>query len=213
MIDLWYINTKDVDPNEINRMINFLPENIANDIIRYKNHEDRCLKLFGKIIVQKYQEQLNRDFSWSNWSVSDKGKPFYTNGKRFNISHSGNVAAVAFSEFEVGIDIEKCVHIDITPLIAFLHEEERGYINDFGNSSDAFYRVWTRKEAYLKAKGIGIVEGLNIENCLQDNLGYDNEWFLTSLPIVPNYELAVCSQISTPTINILKLEASNFLQL
>ena len=39
---------------------------------------------------------------------TDKGKPYIENGKKFSISHSGNIVIVAVSDFEVGVDAEIC---------------------------------------------------------------------------------------------------------
>jgi 4'-phosphopantetheinyl transferase len=210
MIDLWYLDTINIGQFEMEGILKSLPIDVTKEVIRFRNHEDRRLKLFSKLIVKKYHESLNEKFSWSNWRTSDGGKPFYSGGKKFNISHSGSFVTVAFSDKEIGLDIERCTDFDIAAAIDYLHVQEQKFITDANNSSDAFFTVWTRKEAYLKAKGVGIVEGLNHENCLEPSIGFEEKWFLTSLSIIEHYKLAICSQIPDSQINQLKLDPNTF---
>lgn len=76
----------------------------------------------------------------------------------FNLSHSGAYAAAAFScGRELGIDIER-----IRPEIAwreigqrFFSEDERVWL-DSNASPESFFRLWTAKEAVVKAAGMGL---------------------------------------------------------
>jgi 4'-phosphopantetheinyl transferase len=206
MIDLWYLDTINIGQFDMERVLKSMPIEIAKEIMRFRNHQDRRLKLFSKLIVKKHCELSNQRFSWSNWQTSDEGKPFYSGGGKFNISHSGSFVTVAFSDKEIGIDIEKYAEFDVSAVADYLHLQEKKFIVDSNNSCDAFFTVWTRKEAYLKAKGIGIIEGLNNENCLESSIGLEEKWFLTSLPIVADYKLALCSQIPNSQINQLELD-------
>ena len=92
------------------------------------------------------------------------GKPRVSGetGFEFSISHSCGLASFAFStQGPVGIDIEKVrVLKDCDALVQpfFSHSEQ----DEFGRlraceQQRAFYAVWTRKEAYLKALGTGLV--------------------------------------------------------
>jgi 4'-phosphopantetheinyl transferase len=79
----------------------------------------------------------------------------------FNGSHSQGLAVFAFTrEREVGIDIEK-----IRPEVATEEIAERFFskaeIADLATlppqlRSEGFFRCWTRKEAYIKARGLGL---------------------------------------------------------
>lgn len=210
MIDLWYLDTTNIGQFDMEGLLKWLPIEVAKEVIRFKYNEDRRLKLFGKLMVKKYFETLNANFYWGNWQIAEGGKPFYSGGKKFNISHSGSFVTVAFSDNEIGLDIEKCVDFDIDAIVDNLHEQEKKFIADADNTSDAFFTVWTRKEAYLKAKGVGIIEGLNHENCLEPSIGFEEKWFLTSLSIVENYKVALCSQIINSQINHLELDPTIF---
>jgi 4'-phosphopantetheinyl transferase len=93
------------------------------------------------------------------------GKPFlstavHKNPPHFNLSHSGNVFLLAIAaDREVGIDVEE-MNSDIPfPEIARLtftprEQGELFALPDY-QQRPFFYRIWTRKEAYLKACGAG----------------------------------------------------------
>jgi 4'-phosphopantetheinyl transferase len=91
------------------------------------------------------------------------GKPRVTGqtGFEFSISHSCGLASFAFStQGPVGIDIEKVrVLKDCDALVQqFFSHSERDELGRLRACEHlrAFYAVWTRKEAYLKALGTGL---------------------------------------------------------
>ncbi|HQR68933.1 MAG TPA: 4'-phosphopantetheinyl transferase superfamily protein, partial [Thermoanaerobaculia bacterium] len=82
-------------------------------------------------------------------------------GPRFSLSHSDAVAVFAFSAVrEVGIDVEHVRPVPEADSILgrwFAEAERRAWItSDRGDG--AFVRLWTRREAYLKALGVGFSE-------------------------------------------------------
>lgn len=95
------------------------------------------------------------------------GKPALDGGSeiRFNLSHAGNQVFYAVTlDREVGIDVERIRPDRDHAAIAqrFFSPEERHCIETLTGEAQAqlFFRLWTRKEAYLKAQGTGISEGL-----------------------------------------------------
>lgn len=79
----------------------------------------------------------------------------------FNLSHSGDMAVVAVSEVcEVGVDVE--ILRDVPDALAlaerhFTPEEHRVLVSAQANQvSRMFLQGWTRKEACLKAIGVGL---------------------------------------------------------
>ena len=78
---------------------------------------------------------------------------------QFNLSHSGNRAVFAFSDREVGIDIERLdFSTDLSRVAAtfFAPEESRMFRElDGPGRTGYFFRTWVRKEAYVKASRKG----------------------------------------------------------
>jgi 4'-phosphopantetheinyl transferase len=96
------------------------------------------------------------------------GKPFLPAFPRlgFNVSHSGSMAVLAFAwDLELGVDVEQ-IRRPVTDLWNIAKrffapaevEDLRRAGSDPDDLAEAFFRCWTRKEAYIKAVG----EGLNI---------------------------------------------------
>ncbi len=91
------------------------------------------------------------------------GKPFVEAGPRFNLSHSGGLGVCAVSPGgEVGVDIEVVHAVPEAEQIAvrWLGAAAAAEVERAGLDRDlVFLRHWTRREAYLKALGVGITDG------------------------------------------------------
>ena len=91
------------------------------------------------------------------------GKPCVANGAgvRFNVSHAEDAVVVAIAlQREVGIDIEAVSRdVDVEGIAgqAFSPVEIDALTSlPFDARHDVFYRIWVRKEAYVKAHGDGL---------------------------------------------------------
>jgi 4'-phosphopantetheinyl transferase len=100
-------------------------------------------------------------------SRTESGKPFVADAPlAFNLSHSGPLAVCAVTRAGVvGVDIEAMRRVeDADGIVAhfFAPAEIAEYNRHAGESRLAtFFRLWTRKEAYLKATGEGLTRPLN----------------------------------------------------
>ncbi len=95
--------------------------------------------------------------------IAEKGKPYLTDHPRirFNLSHSGSYAMLAVAlDREVGIDIETIRPERSTDGIAsrFFAPAEVAALNETPKDLQvgAFFACWSRKEAYIKARGEGL---------------------------------------------------------
>jgi 4'-phosphopantetheinyl transferase len=84
---------------------------------------------------------------------------------RFNLSHSESLVALVLAEgCEVGIDVEDANGRDVTVELAdrFFAPEEARALRALPPSAQRrrFIEYWTLKEAYMKARGIGLALGL-----------------------------------------------------
>jgi 4'-phosphopantetheinyl transferase len=79
---------------------------------------------------------------------------------RFNVSHSGAVALIALAHVEVGVDVElpRARRTDAIARRFYAPGEiERLFaVEDPAARADAFFRLWTCKEAFLKVTGEGL---------------------------------------------------------
>ena len=79
----------------------------------------------------------------------------------FNVSHSGSVAILAFSRARaLGVDVEQLRDNFDHEAIArrFFSEQEQRELATLSPAEryHGFFRCWTRKEAYIKARGAGL---------------------------------------------------------
>lgn len=91
-----------------------------------------------------------------DFALQEKGKPYLRLAPevRFNLSRSHDRALIAVSrEIDVGVDIER-----IRPISNYLAVAERFFPpgEDPPISEIDFFRRWTRVEALLKARGVGL---------------------------------------------------------
>jgi 4'-phosphopantetheinyl transferase len=144
------------------------------------------------------------------FAYRERGKPHLATpagGLRFNVSHSGDVALIAFAQDrEVGVDIERtrAVH-DLRGLakLSFSHDEYATWCGLApGEQPEAFFSCWSRKEAFIKATGEGISQLADFDVTLRPGeparllrVAGDSpaqpRWFLHDLPAVPGYAVAL----------------------
>ncbi len=104
--------------------------------------------------------------------VLQSGKPVFQgdNGLHFNISHSGGYVALAFGKTPLGVDIECVKRKDLKVAKRFFRQEE--YDDLAGKTGaeqpDIFCRMWTGKEAVLKASGAGLSVPLDSFSVLEE---------------------------------------------
>ncbi|HEX8710063.1 MAG TPA: 4'-phosphopantetheinyl transferase superfamily protein [Pyrinomonadaceae bacterium] len=108
------------------------------------------------------QEPASLRFDYNAYGKpSLAGASAATTALRFNLSHAHQLALYAFArEREVGIDLEYMREEFACEEIAgrFFSEREveglRGLAED--RRKEGFFNCWTRKEAYIKARGLGL---------------------------------------------------------
>ncbi len=110
--------------------------------------------------------------------LSPAGRPYLPGrGIDFNVSHAGDSALIALLDCPgcVGVDIEAVLPLaDLSRLAKLVFTRgERLELAESGQSAlETFYRLWTCKEAYLKAIGAGLmIDPAQVEMSLASPLG------------------------------------------
>lgn len=102
-------------------------------------------------------------FRDTKWSYNEHGKPYLENGPYFSISHCKQGIAVAIDDQPIGIDIEAIRHADEDLIARTMNEAER-----VGMDDRAFTRLWTQKEAIVKAQGTGIISFEQLQSIIDN---------------------------------------------
>lgn len=217
-IDVWRVDL-DRDPDSVCSLFKTLSRDEQQRAGRFHFAKDRGQFVIARGSLRKIiggylaLEPDRIDFSYNAF-----GKPFLELEEtrlRFNVSHSRGFALVAVaSGREVGIDIE-FVDDDLDVLTvahSVFSQTEISILEKLPSALRplAFFKGWTRKEAYLKALGKGFSErsgqlsGTVIPDEPNIPLGTTDgqnvrDWSLVSLPYERDYmaALAVESRIGT----------------
>ena len=185
MVYIYVANiSKLLDPLENPDIMNMLPQKRQEKILACKQKQKRLQSLGAGLLLDKV---LCRYGILSDKVYEDKnGKPV-VDGICFNLSHSGDLVICVVGEKSVGCDIEKMKDAPKRVVERSFTDEEKEYLQNFSGDAynQEFFRIWTKKESYLKMTGQGIriaLDTLEIKNC------YIQEYEL------PGYCITVCAE-------------------
>jgi 4'-phosphopantetheinyl transferase len=150
-------------------------------------------------------------FSYSKKEKPSLGPAHAGSDVTFNVTHSGGIALLAFTRHrEIGVDVEQVRHDFELSAIArrYFSAKEQHQLADLPKEEqvDAFFRCWTRKEAYIKATGDGLSLPLSQvdvslapgdKNALLATRPEGSEagsWLLQEVPAGHGYVAALCAR-------------------
>lgn len=212
-----HILCADVQPLNDDEIFSYFYNNTSkerqNKINSFRFRKDKNLSLGASALLDKGLEKFYglREKEMTYGTEKNK-KPYFENAPEihFNISHSETMVTVAFSDNEIGIDIEKIKNSDLKIAERFFAEEEYNHILSAENQSKEFYRLWTLKESFMKVTGLGLSLPLN-KFCIKFNkknisVEYNNtknNFYFYENDSVSGYCLSVCSdsEIINPDFN------------
>lgn len=197
------------------------PERFA----RYRGDADRMMFLCGRIMARGLVGRalgIPPD-SW-RWQEGPHGRPEIAAPEttlKFNLAHSAGLVACAVADGrDVGVDVEHVTRppIDLKMVRRYCSPAEADDIEAHGEDGwqRRFLIYWTLKEAYLKARGLGIsvplseiTFDLNRDHALvrfDGSLeGTDTRWCLRFLQPTPDHLLAIAASTAdgvTPSVVI-----------
>jgi len=207
-VDIWRISL-DLQPAIVKPLDSTLSTDESQRAARFHFQKDRERYIIAhaglRDILSRY---LHCGPGQLSFFANDHGKPAL-NGHQleFNLSHSGGFALIALTrECKVGVDVEYIRSEmefesiarrffspnEVSELMA-LHPEQRKL---------AFFRCWTRKEAYIKAQGLGLslpLESFDVSltpdepvilRATRPDPQEAARWTLSSLEVDPGYTAA-----------------------
>jgi 4'-phosphopantetheinyl transferase len=215
-IDLWHTDIPIAEQAwYLQQGLTLLSGEQQQQILRYRQLSDQLLHLLGRLLVRRYLLETGKPLDWQEWQVSHLGKPFVKSGPQFNLSHAGTRVVAAFSAHPIGVDLEVEQPLDTAMFIRYLHPAEQAFVRAAANPTTAFLTVWTRKEALLKALGIGISKQLTVHNCLLERITHPADrstWYLHSLPAATGYFEALATPMSGARLQSEVVPATKLLQ-
>ncbi|OMF02992.1 4'-phosphopantetheinyl transferase superfamily protein [Paenibacillus sp. FSL H7-0942] len=129
---------------------------------RFVRQADAYRSVLGEILTRVTLSKLTglrpAELSFTRNSY---GKPSLSHHSdvQFNVSHSGDwIALISGSTDELGVDVEKIAPIDMQIAERFFSPKESQFLaaEPDDRRLETFYRLWTLKESYIKAVGMGL---------------------------------------------------------
>lgn len=188
--------TREWDEQELRGKLDLLSPPLQEEALRKRRWIDKQLSIAGKLLVSEVFRNLGiADVPFSGLEYNTHKRPYFNTGVDFNISHSGNrVVCCGTVQGLVGIDIEQAKVINLGDYPDYFTQNEWEYIHSHADKFEGFYKVWTRKEAVLKAIGTGFHTPLNSVDVVADIVEYDDiTYYVQSVEIAAGYPCHIAS--------------------
>lgn len=197
---------QDVDLLKMNHLISILPIEKQQRVRRYIHREDALRTVTADILSRSMIcGSLNIKNDEIQLEHNEYGKPFLSDQHtlQFNNSHSGQWVVCALSQAAIGVDVEQISDIDLDIAKYYFSEQEYSDLYERADDwkLDYFFDLWTLKESYIKAAGMGLSLPLKSFTIRKNNdaivLDTQNEMkhcFFKQYPIDSSYKMSLCAQ-------------------
>jgi 4'-phosphopantetheinyl transferase len=160
VIDICFIDVK-VPSDVVDALFAWLADAERARAGRYRFEDDRRRSIIARAATRRLLGRyLGADPRELTIVEGEHGKPALAGREiEFNASHSGDLVALAFARTTaVGIDVERRRTLRNPLALArrFFSPDELAYVTASADVNEAFFTVWTAKEAIVKANGKGI---------------------------------------------------------
>lgn len=164
--------------------------------------KDKNLSLGVGFLFKKACLDFGIPYEKTKIIFNEYGKPSFENNVKFNLSHSGTKVMCMMSEYEVGCDVEQIRKVNMKIAKRYFSDAEYAFIMNSqteGKKMDAFYRIWTLKESYIKCTGEGLslplknfsvsLDGVSVlsQACIKDD-----QYSFFEYDYVDGYRCACC---------------------
>ena len=157
----------DVEPRVLERLGALLSEEEHGRLGAFRFERDRRQFLLAHALVRStLSRHTGRDprawrFVSNRWGRPEIDRPRAFRGLRFNLSHTrGLVAVLVAWEHEVGVDVEETTrpHAGLEIADRYFSAQEAAALRALppAEQGERFLEYWTLKEAYIKARGMGL---------------------------------------------------------
>ncbi|PYV15626.1 MAG: hypothetical protein DMG21_14380 [Acidobacteria bacterium] len=165
-LDIWYVDL-DVSAGALSCFRHWLSDDELAKAERFHSDLDRARYIVGRAALRRVlADRLGCSPAAIRFSYGRNGKPMLEGGRghvEFNLAHCGGDAVIALAgSAAIGVDIELLRPIpDVESLARLVFSDvERRELEHAQDPVLAFLNGWTRKEAYVKALGLGLTAPL-----------------------------------------------------
>lgn len=203
MLSTYFIDVAQWDSSSTqwHQLLRQLPHHEQKQVTRFAFANDQHLALASRLLQRKLIHDLfHIDYHAIEIVRTPENKPYWRRGTEspappfwnYNVSHQGTIVAIASdSRALIGVDVVRLSdrpHPTVS-MHAFFHSFERhfnpkewdyirGTVDKENGHYARFYRLWSLKEAYIKAVGIGLGFSLLRAEFVQVVSDQDKLWAL-----------------------------------
>ncbi|MBK8498105.1 MAG: 4'-phosphopantetheinyl transferase superfamily protein [Flavobacteriales bacterium] len=166
-VHLWFATLEQLLP-QLPRYRDLLDPVETERAARFRFKQDRERFILGHGVLRELLGRyLKRDGSLIRFARGPFGKPYLERKKlRFNFSDTKDAILIGFATgMEIGVDLETMAReVDFVAVSEhyFTEPEITAIQAAGGDAKRRFLEFWTRKEAVLKASGVGIMDDLRV---------------------------------------------------
>ena len=241
-IHLWSIDPQQItDQQKLDSLKTLLSKTELEKVQRYRlakaQHDALITRAFVRTVLALYTDLNAQDLIFA---ITEHGKPELCNSSlpiRFNLSHNNDliICAVCLNH-DIGCDVESLSRKISVNSIAKRYFSANEYqslqVLPFTAQKARFFEYWTLKEAFVKATGLGISQGLdtfafqietteqaafndNITLTFSENSALQNnlDWYSCLNYLDQTHCIAICvkSKKSNKTFNIKYFQGNGYL--
>lgn len=150
---------------DIQKYTYILDEDEIYQFTRYKVEKKKIEFLLGRILLKGVLGKiLKKNANDISFTKNKYGKLFLKNNSinsniYFNLSHTDGMVVCGITKIgKIGIDVERTNKDYLETMEMVFVSKEIDYVNSQDNvekKKNAFYKIWTRKEAFMKLTGKG----------------------------------------------------------
>ncbi len=220
-VHLWCADLN-VPENTYKMLAKYLNNEEQNRAARFIREQDRSHFIAARGILRNILSRyINIAPHNIEFEYGEKGKPsliLEQNQRKiyFNLAHSNHLAIYAITSINhLGIDIEYSKRnieaLDIAERFFSKNEIASLRVLPSAEQLSGFYKIWTRKEAFVKAIGVGLshpLDQFSVDGSLDksaiklhtQNPSIKNDWYIYNVAISQEYVAALSLEDSNITM-------------
>lgn len=190
MLNVEYCDVSGID---IEKSMKIVTKKRQEKVRRLKNENSQRESIGAELLLLSMFKSEFPDEPFPPKIHQNQGeKPYFEDYENlyFNLSHSNLYVACAISDNPVGVDIQYMKDFDKNLVSRFFTPDEQEFWQNSKSKKEAFYKIWTKKEALLKCLGAGLgkMATKSVFRAQDEGYKFQTKHF-------GNYILCVCSKI------------------
>jgi 4'-phosphopantetheinyl transferase len=218
-VDVWLADTEPArDPDVLGRCSDLITEGEREACASFRHEADRRRAFVARALLRttlsRYADVRPEDWRFER---GIHGRPEIAGpaaaGLRFNLSHTRDLVACAVTfDAAIGVDVEKITGDTEDPAVLASvctpAEIEELSCAEPGERERRFLELWTLKEAYLKALGVGLARSPRSASFAARSAGEKADWWFSVRVVGDDHVLALARNRRARPVRLTILRAA-----